>query len=342
MCKVSVLVPVYNTEKTLIKCMDSILNQTIIDDIEIVIVNDGSTDNSESIINDYLNKQDNISYFKQHNQGLGATRNKGLELAKGEYIAFLDSDDWVEQDYYEKLLNKAQSEESDLVISSYIVEIPNKQRQDLVTHNYNNKIEYLDALIKGKVAGFSWNKLYKKSLIKNNNLVFPIRGQLENVEDQYFSTRCIALSNKVSFMNESNVHYIINPNSIVRGYQESLYKDILQLYKANISFFQANLYSNYNLDNFNIILLRGLIVVVNNEFKPSRNVRKKEKLKLLKEVIENEEYIKSLKFQENFYFKPVDRLYLALITRKNISILYYVAKFRCSFMHIRSGVYRKK
>lgn len=342
MYKVSVLVPVYNTEKTLRKCMNSILNQTIIADIEVVIVNDGSTDTSENIINEYLNKYNNIIYFNQVNQGLGATRNKGLELAKGEYIAFLDSDDWVEHDYYEKLYNKAKSEEADLVVSSYMIEILNNKSHQIVKHFSKTKLEYLDLLVKGKVAGFSWNKLYRRKMILDNNLTFPLRGELENVEDQYFSTRCIALSNKVAFMNESNIHYIINPDSIVRKYQHSLHKDILQLYKANISFFQKNLKFNYNLDNFNILLLRGLITIVNNEFKPSRNVSKKEKIKLLKEVIETEEYVKSLNFQDKFYFRRVDKLYLMLITKKRLSMLYYIAKLRCKFMNIRSGVYRKK
>lgn len=341
MYKVSVLVPVYNTEKTLIRCMDSILNQTIIDNIEIVIVNDGSIDNSESIINDYLNKHDNISYFKQHNQGLGATRNKGLELAKGEYIAFLDSDDWVEQDYYEKLLKKAQSEESDLVISSYIVEIPNKETKNLVTNNYNNKIEYLDALIKGDVAGFSWNKLYKKSLIKDNNLVFPIRGQLENVEDQFFSMRCIAICNKISFMNESNIHYIINSNSIVRKYQNGLHNDILNLYTSSVKFFNTVKELDYDVENLKIFLIRGLLTTVNNEFKPERKVKRCEKISLMKKALLIEEYSNSLNYINRFHFRKIDKIYLKLIKDNKINLLYIVAKLRCQFMHYRSGVYKK-
>ena len=125
MYKISVLVPVYNTEKTLSKCLDSILKQTIINDIEIVIVNDGSTDNSQVIIDNYVDKYKNIFKYKQKNQGLGATRNKGIELASGEYIAFLDSDDWVDENYYELMYKKAKEENSELVISSYIVNIPN-------------------------------------------------------------------------------------------------------------------------------------------------------------------------------------------------------------------------
>ena len=336
MYKVSVLVPVYNTERTLKKCLDSILQQTIIDKIEIVIVNDGSTDNSENIINEYLNKYRNISYFRQYNQGLGATRNKGIELAKGDYIAFLDSDDWVDNNYYEKMLNKAKIEESDLVISSYLVEILNKDSKNLVTHCNDNKFNYLNQLIMGKVAGFSWNKLYKKSLIVDNNLIFPIRGELENVEDQYFSTRCVALCNKISFMNESNVHYIVNSTSIVRKYQNDLYKDILMLYRSNSKFFNE---VNIKNCNNNILLLRGLITIINNEFKPTRTVDKREKINLINKVININEYKNSLRCINDFNFRKIDKLYLDLIIRDKITTLYYLAKFRCKLMNLRSGIY---
>lgn len=341
MYKVSVLVPVYNTEKTLRKCMNSILNQTIIDDIEVVIVNDGSTDTSENLINEYLNKYNNIIYFNQVNQGLGATRNKGLELAKGEYIAFLDSDDWVEHDYYEKLYNKAKSEESDLVISSYIVEIPNNETKSLITHNYKDKIEYLDALIKGSVAGFSWNKLYKKSLITNNNLFFPIRGELENVEDQYFSMRCVVLCSKISFMNDSNIHYIINSNSIVRKYQKDLHNDILNLYTSTVEFLSTIKELDYDVENLKILLLRGLITIINNEFKPEYKSKRFEKISLIKQVISIGEYSNSLNYTDKFKFRKIDSIYLKLIRENKINSLYILAKLRCKSIHYRSGVYKK-
>lgn len=341
MYKVSVLVPVYNTEKTLRKCMDSILVQTIINEIEIVIVNDGSTDKSEIIINEYLNKYNNISYFKQHNQGLGATRNKGIELAKGEYITFLDSDDWVDNDYYEKLYNKAKCEKSDLVISSYIVEIPNTETKNLVKHSYKDSMEYLDALINGDVAGFSWNKLYRKELITKNNLNFPIRGELENVEDQYFSVRCIALCNNISFMNESNIHYIINSTSIVRKYQKGLHNDILNLYKSNVKFFNTVNRLDYDMEKLKVLLIKGVITTVNNEFKPEHKVKRDEKIALIKKVISIKEYSDSLNYVNKFNFRKIDNIYLKLIKENRINLLYMLANLRCKYIHYRSGVYKK-
>ncbi|MDG6887089.1 putative glycosyltransferase EpsH [Clostridium perfringens] len=340
MYKISVLVPVYNTEKTLQKCMDSILNQSIISDIEIVIVNDGSTDNSEILINEYLDKYKNIVYFKQKNQGLGATRNQGIRLASSEYIAFLDSDDWVDFDYYENMYNLAKKEGSDLVISSYCVEIPSTGSKDVVRHNYNDNIKYLDDLIKGDVAGFSWNKLYKKSLITENDLKFPLRGYLENVEDQYFSFRCVALSKKISFYNGSNIHYMINPKSIVRKYQKNLYNDILNLYNSDVKFLKDRKFIKYDIDNLKIILIRGIITTINNEFKPEYKVSKNDKIKLIKNVISIKEYKESLNFLYKFNFRKIDKLYLNLIIKNKINLLYALANMRCKYIHYRSGIYK--
>lgn len=340
MYKVSVLVPVYNTEKTLSKCLDSILEQTMIDDIEIVIVNDGSTDNSQNIIDKYASKYKNIIEYKQKNQGLGATRNKGIEIATGEYIAFLDSDDWADKDYYELMYKKAKEENSDLVISSYIVDIPNSNTQSVTKHKIEDKISYLNELLKGNIAGFSWNKLYKKSLITDNKLKFPLRGELENVEDQYFSLRCVALANNISFMNDSNIHYIIHSQSIVRKYQDGLYNDILNLYKSNKEFMSNLKDLNYDIKDLDILLVRGLITIVNNEFKPGRNANKKQQKDTIKMVLNIDEYNRALQNSEYFKFSKIDYAYLRLMKIKNIDLLYLLAKLRCKRIHFKSKIYK--
>ena len=115
MIKISVIVPVYNTEKYLPKCLDSLVNQTL-KDIEIIIVNDGSPDNSQKIIDDYVKKYKNIKAFEKKNGGLSDARNYGIKKASGEYIAFLDSDDYVTVDMYEKMYKKAISQHFDMVV----------------------------------------------------------------------------------------------------------------------------------------------------------------------------------------------------------------------------------
>ena len=135
MPKVSVIVPVYNVEEYLERCLDSLVNQTL-KDIEIIIVNDGSTDGSKEIIQKYLNKYKNIVYLEKENGGLSSARNYGIPYAKGEYIGFVDSDDYVELTMYEKMYNKAIEEKSDMVECDFIWEYPNKKRYYRKNKNY--------------------------------------------------------------------------------------------------------------------------------------------------------------------------------------------------------------
>ena len=120
MIKVSVIVPVYNTEKYLAKCLDSLVNQTL-KDIEIIVVNDGTKDNSEKIINKYLKKYSKIRYYKKENGGLSSARNYGIELANGEYVGFVDSDDYVKDGMFSKMYECAIKNNSDIVVCDTIM-----------------------------------------------------------------------------------------------------------------------------------------------------------------------------------------------------------------------------
>ena len=111
---VSVIVPIYNKEKYLHDCLNSIIGQTL-DSIEIILVDDGSTDKSKDICQEYLNKDSRISYYYQENEGLASARQTGIELAKGEYIGFIDGDDWIDLEMYEKMYSKAKEYDADVV-----------------------------------------------------------------------------------------------------------------------------------------------------------------------------------------------------------------------------------
>ena len=118
MIKVSVIVPIYNAEKYLRQCLDSIINQTL-KDIEIICINDGSTDSSAEICQEYLSDT-RVSYYSKKNEGLAAARDDGMQKATGEYIGFVDSDDWLELDMYEKMYNTAKNSDSDVVFCNWI------------------------------------------------------------------------------------------------------------------------------------------------------------------------------------------------------------------------------
>ena len=142
--KVSVIVPIYNTEKFLRKCIESIVNQTL-EEIEIILINDGSTDNSHIVCEEYSRKYPKkIRYINNKNIGCSATRNLGISLAKGEYIAFVDSDDYIEQEMYQEMYEKAKKENLDIVVCG--INYMNEQTQKIkksIPINIKEKNDYL-------------------------------------------------------------------------------------------------------------------------------------------------------------------------------------------------------
>ena len=134
--EISIIIPIYNCEKYLSRCLDSIINQTFTN-IEIICINDGSTDSSLKILQDYKTKDPRIIIINQNNQKLGAARNRGLEIQKGNYITFIDSDDWIDNDYLEKLYNAIKTHNADCAISCVM-----KNRQNNTSYYFlNNKKE---------------------------------------------------------------------------------------------------------------------------------------------------------------------------------------------------------
>ena len=211
MPKVSIIVPVYNVEKYIDRCLKSLLNQTL-QDIEIIIINDGSIDGSKQIIERYINNK-KIKYFEKQNGGLSSARNLGLKNASGEYVAFLDSDDYVENKMYEEMYIKAKKENAEMIECDFIWEWESENKNDAQKKiktdkrkNYKNKKEMMR-----RPRVVAWNKLIKTEIIKNNNIQFP-EGLI--YEDLEFFYKVIPHINKISYINKYFVHYIQRDGSI--------------------------------------------------------------------------------------------------------------------------------
>lgn len=228
MPKVSVIVPVYNVEKYIEKCLNTLVNQTL-KDIEIIVVNDGSKDNSEKIINEFLEKYpEKIVYLKKENGGLSDARNFGIPYANGEYVAFVDSDDYVETFMYEEMYEIAKKENSDMVECDFIWEYPNKSRID-IGEIYNNKKEMAQ-----KVRVVAWNKLIKKSILDKTKIEFPKGYRYEDLE---FTYKLIPYIEKVSFLKKPCVHYIQRDNSISNTQNERT-KEIFDILDHIIDYYK--------------------------------------------------------------------------------------------------------
>lgn len=217
--KISVIVPIYNVEKYLRRCIDSIINQTY-KNLEIILVNDGSPDNCGVICDEYSNKDERIKVIHKKNGGLSDARNAGLEIATGSYIGYVDSDDWIEPNMYEDLINVISYEDSD--IASCMV---NKiwDEKDVINVKYEDELniitlnteDALAELIKEKLLTQTvWNKLYRREII--SDIIFEY-GKFH--EDEFWSYRIIANAKKISIINKGYYNYFQRDTSIMgEGY----------------------------------------------------------------------------------------------------------------------------
>ena len=172
MIEVSVVVPIYNVEKYLGRCLESLVNQTF-QNIEIICVNDGSPDQSQKIVDEYYKKYPHlIKSLIKENGGLGDARNYGLAHASGKYICFIDSDDWVELDMIEKMYQNAVENDSDIVCCG--LRRIDEKGNVLSREQLNLKNEYTPREAMITLAPAAWNKLYRKSLFDETNIKYPV------------------------------------------------------------------------------------------------------------------------------------------------------------------------
>lgn len=217
---ISVIVPVYNVEIYLNRCIDSIIKQTLTN-IEIILVDDGSTDNSGKICDEFLQKDSRISVIHKKNGGLSSARNAGLNIAKGKYIGFVDSDDWIDKYYYEKLYNIAKKSKSDIVSCKFNKSSKYKENSYIKINENDFTIEdgkkfreiYLSSAMKGGSSWVPvWSKIYKRKII--NDIRFE-EGMI--YEDIMFNWRVLNEKNvMISLMSYKGYYYYNNPNSITK------------------------------------------------------------------------------------------------------------------------------
>ena len=216
--KVSVIIPVYNVELYLCQCLNSVLNQTL-KEIEIICVDDGSTDKSLDILNDYAAKDNRITVITQKNLYAGIARNTGLSQAKGEYLSFLDSDDFFEPNMLEEMYNKAKLDNSDIVIcawDSYSNITNEKVKEFKIKEKYEKLSPFKPFRIRNKLLDICkpnpWTKLFSREFFIKNNLKFE-----DCICCNDLTCICLAmcLANKISILNKVFVHYrIAQTNSL--------------------------------------------------------------------------------------------------------------------------------
>lgn len=233
--KVSVVVPIYNVEKYLASCLDSLVRQTL-QSIEIILVNDGSTDTSGSIAKSYASNYTNWFYFEKKNGGLSDARNYGILHCHGEFIGFVDSDDYIEADMFSSLYDYAHENNYDVVMCDYFIEYEKRRKVVKMPHVSIPRDIFYNLYV------VAWNKLYKRSLILDSHIVFPYGLYYE---DTAFFCELIPYIKRLGTINKSFYHYVQRANSIINS-QSVKTRQIFNIFDEIFDFYKKQgYYSDY-------------------------------------------------------------------------------------------------
>ena len=309
--KVSIIIPVYNVEKYLHKCLDSVINQTL-KEIEIIVVNDGSKDNSQNIIDDYASKDSRIISLIKKNGGQGSARNYGLKHAKGEFVTFVDSDDYVDFKMCEELYNNAKKNNSDLVFSDCMCVDENYNY--LILDN-NTNLEANNLKKKFLISQFGpCFKLIKLDILKKNKLFFP---NIRAYEDISIVPAWILFSNNISYLDKKLYYYFIRQGSTMKQivYNKKLEDIFISLELLFDSFLKNDKLETYNSE-LEWIYIENLLHAASLRFFKFDNYKKNldKIIKIMKE--------KFPKWYKNKYYKKQSIKY------KIICTLFYLKKYK--------------
>ena len=238
MPKVSIVVPCYNIQKYVGRCIESLLAQTFTD-FELILVNDGSTDDTLSILKEYEKKDSRIIVLEKENGGLSDARNAGMKIAKGEYIQFVDGDDFAEDILLEKCAQKLDETGADIVIFDFYQYYTETNTKEVISHSFDETKEYsLDTTttLLTNIKNAAWNKMYKLSLFKENHIEYPFGYYYEDLGTTY---RLLPRAKKIVFINQPLLNYLQDrPGNITTQFNQRVYHifDMIQLliddYKA--------------------------------------------------------------------------------------------------------------
>ena len=296
---VTIVVPVYNVEKYLRKCLNSIVNQ-IYENIEIICVDDGSPDNSINILNEFAQSDKRVKIIRQENQGLSGARNTGINNAIGKYIMFIDSDDWIELNMVELMVNKIENENLDLVVCGntnyYVNKIKKQELTKLSSEIIYSGIDYFRQNYKKNYRfGNCWNKIYKLDLIKQKSIKFPIKRLYE---DLLFVFQYIYFCKKVGIIKQSLYNYVISRDgAITNKINRDDLKDTLFTLEEIKKFLKLeNDYKLLNSIEFSEYMFFWILRNSLFKFFLNNKYNQKEVGKIIKELKESKEYKEIAKY----------------------------------------------
>lgn len=311
--KISVIVPVYNVDRYLEMCIESIINQTY-DNLEIILINDGSTDDSKLICEKYLKLDKRIKLINQKNKGVSSARNNGIRNSSGEYIVFVDSDDYCELNMIETIVKNIDLNKDTFIIYGYNKIYKNKKTSVLLNENKNlNKNNISEnILIKEEIGGYLWNKLFIASIIKNNNIKF--NNKISYCEDLLFVNEYIRYIKRVKYLKKSLYNYRMRKNSVTYEFFNNKNISILDSCQLLI---ESNSY-NYNIhNNLEFRYLSNyykLVKYIPKDYNINLDILKREK-----EILKHQN-LTIINLFRYYLIKYFNNIYIILRKIKNISL----------------------
>ena len=325
MLEISVIIPVYNTSDYLYECLESVIAQTF-QNIEIICINDGSTDDSLEILYEFHKKDPRIIIIDQKNKGVSAARNAGLEIAGGKYIGFVDSDDTIASNYYEILLKEIKYNNYDAVYSLFFKS--NSFREDFNRENILNRL--LPEFFRADFYNSVCNKLYRGEIIKTNNLRFPV--EITHGEDAQFNIAFLLASNKIISVDHVGYNYrevIVSAtrNIIAHPYLERA----VEVYKTDWSQIIGNTISAVALNDLQkerfINTIISLIYIYGNR---GNKLLDNQRLSHLKKIVYHPEVLRAFsnsQIVDHLQLGPYARSIFQNIRRQNVLTLYLLTQY---------------
>lgn len=304
----SVIVAAYNVEKYICKCLESLLSQSY-EDCEILVINDGSTDNTEKIVKDYEKKNKKIKLLSKTNGGLSDTRNYGISHSTGEYVTFVDGDDYVDKEIYNEMLNKMIIENSDMCVCNFKKVYSNKIKIPKLNYSlFKGELVQNFLLKHDEIFSISCNKIYKKEIMIKNNIFFINKAFFD---DLGFNSKYILYTKKISIVNKAFYNYVQREGSITKSkvYNPYIERAILDL-KNNLKLFykEHNFYEKYKL-SLEGIYIRMEIYKINY---------------ILKFNSYNEEDINKIKINYILYFPLKHKIAIILMKLRIYKYIYKI------------------
>lgn len=310
--KTSIIIPIYNSEKYLHRLLDSVINQTY-KDIEIILVNDGSTDNSLNICEEFRSRDNRIKICNKTNGGVSSARNEGIEIATGEYITFIDADDYIDKNYIEMLVNNIEG--------GYLIKIFNNKKLDQKIEKY----EFIKQILANEVTGGCWGYLFNKKILDFNNIRFDLNTSY--MEDTIFVMEYLMQVESVKLIRENLYHYEAKKGSLtssknnveekINGYSYSMLK-IEKVLKYNQI---CNEEIQQYIENKKISLIEATFGMIQNK-------------EQVEEIIKNDN-VKNIEKQKNIKLKY--KLFMKALKSNNTNIIYNYIKFRTFIKKLVKG-----